>query len=347
MLMPQVLRLTRWEWYKLRRLRMPWILLTAAVLVSQLGIWVSYLAYHNDSVQEVVGGGASSYSMSWDENEKLSVTMTCADVVNGRMPAGFNQLTEGQQEEFLKESAAWRAGGECEDFQSIDELRKGFTLPDSITGSITGFSSLGPIAIGPLLVMILAASLFGTEYGWGTLRTVLSGGIGRWKFLSSKLLLALRLCSDVLIVISLLAVGSSLMAALIPPSETGGLADSGRWTDVVIIFFKTLYGLLPFVALSVFVTVLTSSRGVGIALSVGYFLLESIVGPLLHLSDTLDGIADYLLIQSFRSWTAAPAPDHSSDAVQAFVVILAYIVCLVAGTSWIFKRRDIRGAIGD
>ena len=137
------------------------------------------------------------------------------------------------------------------------------------------------------------------------------------------------------------------MAALIPPSETGGLADSGRWSDVVIIFFKTLYGLLPFVALSVFATVLTSSRGVGIALSVGYFLLESIVGPLLHLSDTLDGIADYLLIQSFRSWTAAPAPDHSSDAVQAFVVILAYIVCLIAGTSWIFKRRDIRGAIGD
>ena len=115
MLMPQVLRLTRWEWYKLRRLRMPWILLTAAVLVSQLGIWVSYLAYHNDSVQEVVGGGASSYSMSWDENEELSVTMTCADVVNDRMPAGFNQLTERQQEEFLRESAAWRAGGGCEE----------------------------------------------------------------------------------------------------------------------------------------------------------------------------------------------------------------------------------------
>jgi len=144
------------------------------------------------------------------------------------------------------------------------------------------------------------------------LLTVLSGGIGRWKFLSSKLLLALRLCSD-----------------------------------VRITFFKTLYGLLPFVALSVFVTVLTSSRGVGIALSVGYFLLESIVGPLLHLSDTLAEVMDYLLIQSFRFWTAAPDLNHSSDAVRAFVVILAYTVFLVAGTSWIFKRRDIRGAIGD
>ena len=150
-----------------------------------------------------------------------------------------------------------------------------------------------------------------------------------------------------LMVISLVAVVSSLTAALIPPDESGGLADSGRWSDVVIIFFKALYGLVPFIALSVFSTVLTSSHGAGIALSVGYFIVESIVAPLLQLNDTLAKIADYLLIQSFRSWTTAEFGGDSSEVLRPFVAILAYTVVLFAATSLAFKRRDIGGAVGD
>ena len=343
----QVLRLTRWEWFKLRRLRMPWMLLAVAVLVSQFGIWFNYLAYHNDTVQEVMEGGTASYSMAWDDDRHVSVTMTCADVANDRMPAGFDRLTQGQRDEFLGEMDAWLATGECGDFQASTELRRSFTLPSSVTGSISGFSSLGPIAIGPLLIMILAASVVGTEYGWGTLRTVLSGGVSRWKFLFAKMLLLLRLCSDTLVVISLVAVASSLIAYLIPPDETGGLADSGRWSDFVIIFFKTLYGLLPFIALSVLATVLTFSRGLGIAASVGYFMVESIVAPLLRLSDTLASATDYLLIQSFRSWTAVPTSESSPDALHSSLVILGYTVCLIAASYWIFMRSDVGGATGD
>ena len=81
-------------------------------------------------------------------------------------------------------------------------------------------------------------------------------------------------------------------------------------------------------------------------ISVGYLIVESIVAPLLRLSDTLANVADYLLVQSFRSWTAVPVVE-GTDLLQAFVVIFAYTVFFVAATSWIFKRRDIVGAVGD
>ena len=344
--MQQVLHLSKWEWFKLRRLRMPWVLLVVALLVSQLGIWTNYLAYHNDTTYELVSGGNSSFGISLDEWEGVAVSVTCVDIARGRAPRGLDQLPEEERGFAQERMDEWLNDGACDDTIAIEELRRGFTLPNSMAASVSGFASTGPLAIGPLLVMLLAALLVGSEYGWGTLRTVLTGGVSRWKFLSAKLLLLLRLCASVLIVIALVAVVSSLTAGFISYSDGGEVADAGSWPDVVIVFFKTLYGFLPFIGLSVFVTVLTSSRSVGIAVSVGYVIVESIVAPVLRLSDTFAGATDYLLIQSFRSWTEVPAVG-GSDLLQAFVVILAYTVFFVVATTWIFRRRDVVGAVGD
>ncbi|MCY4582251.1 MAG: ABC transporter permease subunit [Chloroflexi bacterium] len=344
--MQDVLRLARWEWFKLRRLRLPWVLLAVAVLVSQLGIWTNYVAYHNDAVHQVVNQGDSSISLSPDEWQGTAVTATCVGIARGRLPTGFDGLTEEQRNLAQEHLDAWRSE-DCGNTVTLDELRRGFTLPNSITASVSGFSSLGPVAIGLLLIMVLTASLVGTEYGWGTLRTVLAGGIGRWTFLSAKLLLLLCVCAGVLIVIAAASIASSLAAALVPPDEAGVLLDSGTWYDVLIVSLKSVYGFLPFIALSVFATALTASRGMGISISVGYFIVESIVAPLLHFNDTLGDVADYLLIQGFRSWTAVPTGEPSSDTLQSFAAILGYTLFLFAGAFWIFKRRDISGAMGD
>ena len=352
MLIVQVLRLTNWEWFKLRRRWMPWILLAIAVLLSQLGIWASYFAYHNDTVQEVLSGGVSSYGQAWEENGQIiSLEVSCADIVNDRMPPELDQLTEEQRQEFLEGVEEYLEGGSCDNLQTLDEFRWGFTLPNSITQTISGFSS-----VGPLLIMILAASVMGSEYGWGTLRNVLTRGTGRWQLLSAKLLLLLRLCSDALIVISVFAVVSSLIAAVIPPAETGELTNSGKWLDIVTTYLKVVYSLVPFIALSVFLAVLTSSSAVGIAISVGYYFVESIVAPILNINDTLAKVTDYLLIESVNTWTSVSfvdvevngaAAEQTSDALQAFLVILAYTVVLGAAAFWIFMRRDIAGARGD
>ena len=352
MLIAHILRLTNWEWFKLRKRWMPWILLGIAVLLAQVGFWANYAAYHNDTVQEVFSGGSSSFSTTFErDGETLSLTMSCQDIVNDRMPSEFDQLTEEQKQIFLNDVEEFFGGGACDNFQAVDEFRKGFTLPDSITGAIGGFS-----AVGPLLIMVLAASVMGSEYGWGTLRNVLTRGTGRWQLLSAKLLLLLRLCSDVLIILALFAVISSFIAGVIPPSETGELADPGEWLDIVVEYLKIVYSLLPFIALSVFLTVLTSSTAVGIAVSIGYYLVEAILSPILNLNDTLSNVTDYLLVASVNTWNAAPlvevevssvSGEQSSDALQAFLVILVYTAVLLAVSFWLFMRRDIAGARGD
>lgn len=75
--------------------------------------------------------------------------------------------------------------------------------------------------------------------------------------------------------------------------------------------------------------------------------IEPVVVPLLHLNDTLADAADYLLIESFRSWTAVPSLERSSDTLQSFGALLAYTLLLAAVAFWVFRRRDIAGATGE
>ena len=115
MLIAHVLRLTKWEWFKLQRRWMPWILLAIAVLLSQVGIWANYAAHHNDTVQEVLGGSFNTYGQSWEEEGRIiAVDVSCADIANDRMPPEFNQLTEEQQRDFRKRVDEWYEGGACE-----------------------------------------------------------------------------------------------------------------------------------------------------------------------------------------------------------------------------------------
>ena len=43
----QVLRLTRWEFFKVRKRWMPWILLGIVVIVTQISVWGSFSAYQS------------------------------------------------------------------------------------------------------------------------------------------------------------------------------------------------------------------------------------------------------------------------------------------------------------
>ena len=97
-------------------------------------------------------------------------------------------------------------------------------------------------AIGPILIS--AVSRLRTSWGpnmvTATLRTVRCRRHRAMEIrYSPSLLLLIRMSSDALVVIALVAVVSSLAIALISTDESGGIADSGKWSEVVLIFLKT------------------------------------------------------------------------------------------------------------
>ena len=208
--------------------------------------------------------------------------------------------------------------------------------------------------------MILAASVIGGEYGWGTLRTALTRGIGRWQFLGAKALSLLLMSGAGLIIVGLGAVVSSLIAASLILDDGGGLADSGKWSTVAVVYSKGAYGLFPYVVLALFLSVLTSSSSMGISIGLAYYFVEAIlVGILTNVFDWFSNVTDFLLGPSVIAWMTEPGVQATGgDAalfplqdlpsqLHAFLVLTAYIVIIGTVAFWLFQHKDIAGARGE
>ena len=278
----QVMNLTRWEWYKLRRRWLPWIMLAILLVVSQAFIWGSYF-----------------FSRSEQNSDDYS----------------------------------------------------NFTLPGSIP------DALGLVhGIGIFLIVILTASLLGTEYRWRTLRSILSRGTGRWQYLAGKVMLLALLVGAALLIVTALAAVSSLIAAALAGDAPGGSSSEARWIDVPIAVGKGWFGLLPYIALAGFFTVLTTSSAGGTAISLVYYYAESIIAAIfLNVFTWFETAASYLLGRNVTGWMTSGDDamvvnfvlggrfGDFPGALHAFLVLIAYILALGGLALWLFRRRDITG----
>ena len=107
-----------------------------------------------------------------------------------------------------------------------------------------------------------------------------------------------------------------------------------------------VYVFAPYVALAVFLAVVTQSTAQGISISMGYYLLELIAAPLIGgIADWLKSVLDVALLGSnVGEWMSTA---NTTDTLRAFFVILAYTAVLVAAALWLFQRRDVAGAKGE
>ncbi len=274
----QVALLTQWEWFKLRRRWVPWILLGFVVVIGQLLFWL---------------------------------VATLSDDVSYQSPT------------------------------------------ENIANGL-GFASF----FGPFIAVILAAAVIGGEYGWGTLRPVLSKGAGRWPFLTSKVAVVLLVTAAILVILSVTVAISGFIAEAVltdPESERYGVIS---WVDLLMLYGRMVYGFLPYIMLALFVVVLTASNGVGIGLSLGYYIAETVIlVPILNAFDWSDHVLAFLLGPNVSAWEAVPRGDDDPfstiatiggipDMAHGFIFVTIYAVVLGAAAFALFLRRDIAGAKG-
>ena len=352
----QVVRFARWEWFKLRRRWMPWILLAIAVALCQVFLWSMFYSYNDRlSVEE-----QTTFHLPGPPDSAGNPTfipVSCVDFWEGTADAKVEQSDQAYREDVLRIVELHLGEEVCQEHledeaRFRDNTRQTFVLPNSLSNGLTVAHTIGVI-----LIMILGASTVGAEYGWGTLRTALTRGVNRWQFLGAKALSLLLMGAIGLIIVALTVAVSSLIAASLLVDD-GGLTDSGEWSTAAVMFSKAVYGLMPYAILALFFSVLTSSSSMGIAFSLAYYFVEILVLTLDELFLWSSNVTDFLLGPSVISWMIEAGIrttgqgsmfpiSHPSSQLHAFLVIAAYSIVLGAVAFWLFRRKDIAGARGE
>ncbi|MBI4337430.1 MAG: ABC transporter permease subunit [Chloroflexi bacterium] len=344
--------LVRWEWFKLGRRWMPWILLAMLLLLSQLFVWGGFFSYRNmpataGDIALTLGTGVPG-----ERGTGTVVRVTCNDLLAGQVTDLPKDIDPG-----LVEQLRQRCKQAAEQQETrLREAYASFTLPGSIPGAMGVAQSIGLI-----LIAILAASIVGTEYGWGTLRTVLARGTVRWQYLAAKLALLMLVAAAALLVVLAVTGISSLAAGALAGGAPSGTAPAVGWADAFAALGRAWVALLPYVALAAFITVLTRSSAAGMAVALGYFFAEQIaVSILISVFDWFGTVADYVLGRNITAWMLGSQRDGLGGAtvgagvrigeypgeLHGLLVLVAYTLVLAGVAFWLFQRKDIPGASG-
>jgi ABC-2 type transport system permease protein len=202
--------------------------------------------------------------------------------------------------------------------------------------------------VGVVMLIVFAASHVGTEFGWGTLRTLLAHGAGRGAFLSSKIA-SVALFAGVLFTVGATAAILASYTVVAIAGTTGTTADFGM---VAIQAARSAYASLPYVALAILLAMQARSAGAGIAGGLLVLFTESVVASiLLQLNRDYASFVNWGINRNFTSLTAAGVSADVGAAAaaaatlpsqgQAAFVLAAYGIVFLALAYWRLRSRDV------
>jgi ABC-2 type transport system permease protein len=228
---------------------------------------------------------------------------------------------------------------------SVDAIRTSLQFPDAFNMI---FSTSGSILT--LLLIILVASSIGNEYGWGTVRQILSRKGIRYYFVVSKLVS--------FIITAVIGLIIAFVFGFILALITSNMIGSVNWDFMTASFigglFKnygwTLYTLLPYILMTVFFAFLGRSAIAGIGGGLGFYFIEAIAvgifnqsgGWLAEIPGYLIGPnVDALLPSSFFTQGPFASAGTMPSVLHASITLAVYCVVFMVIALYMFQKRDI------
>jgi ABC-type transport system involved in multi-copper enzyme maturation permease subunit len=326
-----LLRAVRWDWFKLSRRRIPWILLAVLLVMSQLSLLAAVGLY-----QGLRHSGGPVVLLPQENAQPVRVR--CRDIAGGN----FSSLPDGTPDEVARSVADQCQSEQARFDGELAVAYRSITMPSSIVQAL----NLG-LAVELVLLAILAASHVGAEHAWGTVRTNLARGVGRGRYLGARFIVLTLLAGGALLAILVVSAFSSVVVQHFIPAP-GQLPKSDTWAHVAQAFGKGWIALIPYLLLTGAVTVLSRSSAAAMAIAIGYYLGEHVVvGIVGSLSTRTQAVARYLLGQNIDAWAGISllGLGHTRvGATHALLVLIAYAAALGVAAFYVFERQDIGGA---
>ncbi len=209
-------------------------------------------------------------------------------------------------------------------------------LPQNVLAGLLNSAS----GLGAALALIFGALVVGGEYGWGTLKLVLSQRPGRLNVFFGKTLAVGAVLAGVSV--SILAVGlacSTLIAA--------AQSAPGEWPGAVEMLKALVAGWLitaVWASLGIFLSVAFRDTALAIGVGLAYMLIvERLALRLPVQGDKVEGIRSSLLSENTSNLVSAftAAPQASGGVLWSVVVIIIYGAVFLGLAGFLFRKRDV------
>ncbi len=198
------------------------------------------------------------------------------------------------------------------------------------------------LQIASILVIVLAAQSMGSEYGWGTIRAMVSRASGRVPFIAAKLIVIAAYALLTLIVTAVASVGLAFLFASLADNDT--TVSGSEWVDVLEAIGRGLLSIGVYAIIALVITILSKSTAAGIAGTLALSFLEPVVWVLLGAaSDAFDTVSEYFISYNVTGLTSVGSDQavDGFDATRGAIIIAAWLIGLLAVALSIFRRRDI------
>jgi ABC-2 type transport system permease protein len=223
--------------------------------------------------------------------------------------------------------------------EAIQALRPS-RLSDLGMGLVTG--------LGTIVLIVFAASHVGTEWVWGTLRTLLASGAGRVPFLAAKYATLVGFAIVFVLVGLVAATAASFLVSSQAGLDTSGLSVATLASAAA----RGTYGFFPYMALAALIALWFRSAGGGIAAGLVINFTESLITQLLvQFNKDFVTVANFGIARNVESLSRTEGavlsgPDPSGlatlpDQTQAFVVLTVWTLLFVGLAVWRLRTRDI------
>lgn len=200
---------------------------------------------------------------------------------------------------------------------------------------------------GGILMVIVASSLIGSEFGWNTLRPLVSRAASRSSLLSAKWVVVALYTVAIVVVGVIASLILAAIASLLMDVEI--TLPSALWDDYALGTVRWVVASLPYAVIAFAVALLTRSNAAGIAIGIGISFVEPLIFQLLMLvSDTFERVQEYGIAWNVQQLVTLPTTDDAfSDPVaasqvwQSTGILAVYVAIFVVATYIVFNRRDI------
>ena len=232
------------------------------------------------------------------------------------------------------------------DGQEMAGLEEQLILPDGL-----GFGSALVIGVGAVVMIIFAAGMYGSEFGWATIRMMLMMRAGRTQLVFAKLIMIAVMSFAVTIVgMGIVAAGSIAAELIIEGSvDLGTHLSDGLIRELLVVTLRSAIAVFLWALIGGMLALAFSSMaiGTGIALA-GYFigdLVVTLIAQVGTVGEWVSRIMPTYGINGMVQLNQTVPPDLSQAELIGMVMsMVVWAIAFIALGLYRFRNADVIAA---